>query len=158
MYILECTKSDYLRTAFVIPALSIALPLFLSVIAFCKLVRSHRDSEPLCKERLGVVSCLITLVLLLSVHFPTFRHGVFLPTVKESEIQYSQGYVCSITEVPFSPRYSISGNPKTYRASYVQINGEEFYFLSAEGLKIGQNVAISYLPRCNMVLICKVIT
>ena len=157
MYILECTKSDYLITAFVIPVLSIFFLLVLFMNALWKLVRSYRDSEPLRKAIHGVVSVLITLVLLFCAHFPTFRYGVFLPTVTDSERQYSQGYVSNITEVPFSPRYSISGNPKTYRASYVQINGEQFYFLIAENLKVGQEVVISFLPKCNMVLTCMVI-
>lgn len=157
MFILECTKADYWLTAFVIPILSTAFLLFLSVIALLKLIRSYWDSEPLYKPIVGAVSCLITLVIIFGVHFPTFRHGVFLPTVTEDEAQYSQGYVTAITDVPFSPRYSVSDSSQTYRASLVSINGKEFYFLCADGLEIGQEIIISFLPRCDMVLTCQIV-
>ena len=157
MLILECTRADYWQTAFVVPVLSIVFLLVLTLIALCKLVLSYRDSEPLCKPMVGAISCLITLVILFGVRFPTLRHGIFLPTVTEDEVQYSQGYVTAISDVPFSPRYSISDSLQTYRASIVRVNGEEFYFLCAEGLEIGQEVVISFLPRCDMVLTCQVI-
>ena len=157
MYILECTKADYWRTAFVIPVLSITFLLVLLAIALWKLVCSCRHSEPLCKPIFGVVSCLITFVLLFNVHFPTFRHGIFLPTVTEDDAQYKQGYVTGISDVPFSPRYSISDSSQTYRASLVYVNREEYYFLCAEGLEIGQEIIISFLPRCDMVLFCQVV-
>lgn len=157
MFILECTKADYWGTAFVIPVLSIAFLLILSVIALWKLVRSYRDAELLFKPILGAVSALITLVILFAVHFPTFRRGILLPTVAEYEAQCTQGYVTAITDVPFSPRYSISGSSQTYRASLVSVYGKEFYFLSAEGLEVGQEVIITYLPQCDIVLTCRVV-
>lgn len=157
MLILECAKADYWRTAFLIPILSTAYILVLLLIALWNLVHSYRHSEPLVKPILGTVSCLITLILLFGIHFPTFRHGVFLPTVTEGEVQYRQGRVTTITDVPFSPRYSISDSSQTYRASLVWVDGEEFYFLCAEGLELGQEIVISFLPRCDMVLTCQVV-
>lgn len=157
MLILECTKADYWRTAFLIPILSMAYILVLLLIALWNLIHSYRHSEALVKPILGTVSCLFTLIFLFGIHFPTFRHGVFLPTVTEGEAQYMQGRVTAITDVPFSPRYSITDSTQTYRASFVWVNGEAFYFLCAEGVEIGQEIVISVLPRCDMVLTCQVV-
>lgn len=157
MFILDCTRADYWQTAFVVPMLSLAFCLLLSLIALWKLVLSYRYSEPLSKPILYAVSCLITLTCLYGLHYPTFRHGIFLPAVTEDDAQYKQGYITAMTEVPFSPRYSISNSSQTYRASLVRIDGEEFYFLCAEGLEIGQEIVISFLPRCDMVLTCQVV-
>ena len=156
MLILECSKSDYWGTAFVVPLLSVAFIFLLGLISLQKLFRSYQDAKSLRKPILCTISCLITVIYLFVVHFPTFRYGVFLPTVSEEDVQYKEGCVTSITNVPFSPRYSIEGDEKTYRASFVQIDDVVFYFLNAEGLKIGDKIAISYLPRCNMVLTCQV--
>ena len=157
MFILECTKADYWQTAFVIPVWSIAFILVLSLMAVWKLICARRDTEPLGKPILCTISCLITMTFLFGAHFPTFRHGVFLPTVTEDDTQAIQGYVTAITDVPFSPRYSISDSPRTYRASLVCVDGKEFYFLCAEGLEIGQEIIISFLPKCDMVLTCQVV-
>lgn len=157
MLILNCTKEDYWGTAFVIPVLSIAFLLILVLIDLWNLIRSYRHSDSLRKPVLQTIFCLMTLAFLFYAHFPTLRHGVFLPVVTEKEVQYKQGYVTSIADVPFSPRYSISGGEETYRASLVLINGEEFYFLSAEGLEIGKEIVISFLPKCDMVLTCQVV-
>lgn len=156
MIILECSKSDYWGTAFVVPVLSVVFIFLLGLISLQKLIRSYQDAKPLRKPILRTVSCFITVIYLFGVHFPTFRYGVFLPAVSEEDVQYRQGYVTSITNVPFSPRYSIAGDEKTYRASLVQIDDDVFYFLNADGLKIGDKIAISYLPRCDMVLTCQV--
>lgn len=156
MLILECSKADYWGTAFVVPLLSIAFTLVLTLIALRQLFLSFRDADPLRKPILRAVSCLITLIWLFGVHFPTFRYGIFLPTVSEDDAQCRQGYITSITEVPFSPRYSIQNGTETYRASLVQIEGDTFYFLSAEGLEVGQEIVISYLPQCDMVLTCQI--
>ena len=157
MLMLECTRADYWGTAFVVPLLSVAFMLVLALASLRNLLRSYRDATPLCKPILRAVFCLITLICLFGAHFPTFSHGVFLPTVSEEDAQHRKGYIVSIREVPFSPRYTVSNGAETYRASFVQVDGEEFYFLSAEGLEIGQEVVISYLPRCDMVLTCQVV-
>ena len=75
----------------------------------------------------------------------------------EEDAQYAEGYITSITEVPLSPRYSIQHSSETYRASLVELDGKTFYFLSAKGLKVGQEIAISFLPKCDMVLTCQVV-
>ena len=157
MFVLKCTMADYWVTAFVIPAMSIAFLLVLSVIALWKLVRTYRDNETLYKPARRAISYLITLVFMFYVHYPTFRHGIFLPTVTEEDTQYRRGYITAITSVPFSPRYSISDSSKTYRASLLTINGKELYFLCAEGLEIGQEIIVTFLPRCDVVLTCQVI-
>lgn len=157
MLILECSKADYWGQAFIVPLFSVAFTLVLVLITLRDLFISYHDANPLCKPMLRAVFCLITLICLFGAHFPTFRYGVFLPTVSEDDIQYRQGCITSVTEVPFSPRYSISNGTETYRASLVQVDEDMFYFLSAEELEIGQEIAISYLPRCNMVLTCQIV-
>ena len=157
MIILECSKADYWGPAFVVPLLCVAFALALLLIELRQLFFSYRDAEPLRKPVLRAVASLLTLICLFGVHFPTFRYGVFLPTVSEDDVQYRQGYVTSITEVPLSPRYSISNGAETYRASLVQVDGDVFYFLHADGLEIGQEIVISYLPRCNMVLTSQIV-
>lgn len=157
MLILECSKADYWGTAFVVPLISIAFTLVLTLIALRKLLLSYRDADPLFKPILRAVSCLITMIWLFGVHFPTFRYGIFLPAASEDDAQCRQGYITSITGVPFSPRYSIQNGTETYRASIVQVDGDEFYFLHAEGLEVGQEIVISYLPRCDMVLTCQIV-
>ena len=157
MFILECTRDDYWGPAFAIPLFSIVSICLITVVAFRNLFFSDHDLDQRRKLMCHVVSCMITLICLIGVHFPTFRHGIFLPIVQDDEPQSRQGYVTAITEVPLSPRYSISNGTETYRASLVQIDGDEFYFLSAEGLEVGQEIVISYLPQCSMVLTCQII-
>lgn len=156
MLVLECSKADYWAPAFITPMLSIAFMIVLTLMALGKLLLSYRNADPLHTPMLCAVSCLITLILLVIVHFPTFRNGVFLPLVSEDDVQCRQGYVTSIAEVPFSPRFSISNGAQTYRASIVNVDENEFFFLSAEELEIGQEIVISYLPLCNMVLTCQI--
>lgn len=156
MIILECSKADYWGPAFAVPLFSMTFALFLLFVAGRKLYISYRDAEPIGKPTLETAACLATLICLFLIHLPTFRYAIFLPTVSEKDIQYRQGYVTSVEEVPFSPRYSISKGAETYRASYVQINEDVFYFLCAEGLEIGQEIEISYLPQCDMVLTCRI--
>ena len=158
MFILDCTRADYWQVAFVIPVLSLGFCFFLSLLALWKLVLSCRHFESLSKPILYALSCVITLICLFIFHYPTFRHGIFIPSVTENDVQHKQGYVTAISDVPFSPRYYISNSSQTYRASIVQIDGEDFYFLCAEGLEIGQEITISFLPKCDMVLTCQVVT
>ena len=157
MFTLSCLKEDYWQPAFVVPLLSMAFCLLILLISLWRLFLSFRDSEPLSKPICKAVFCFMTLACLCSIHYPTFRHGIFLPMVTEDDVQYMQGYVTAIEEVPFSPRYSISDESQTYRASFVKIGDEMFYFLHAAGLEIGQKVGISFLPKCEMVLTCQVI-
>lgn len=156
MVILECSKADYWGPAFLVPVFCIVFLFILTLIAIYMLFLSYRDANPLFKPTLRAVSCLITLLWLFGVHLPTFRYGIFLPTISEEDKQYRQGCITSITDVPFSPRYSIQNGTKTYRASIIEVDGNVFYFLSAEGLEIGQEIMISYLPRCDMVLTCRI--
>ena len=156
MLVLECTKADYWGPAFITPMLSLSFMLVLVLIDLIKLLLAYRNGNSLSKPMLRALSCLITLLLLWTAHFPTFRHGIYLPMVSEDEEQYAQGYITSISGVPFSPRFSISNGIQTYRASIVQVDEDPFFFLSAEGLEVGQKIGISYLPLCNMVLSCQI--
>lgn len=157
MLILECSKSDYWGPAFVIPLVSILFVLILAIISLWKLALSCRSDEPLRKPILQAVFGITTLILLFVAHFPTFRYGIFLPMVSEDDVQCKQGCVTSVAQVPMSPRFSIQNSEETYRASLVEVDGDVFYFLSAEGLEAGQEIVVTYLPRCNMVLSCQLI-
>ena len=157
MLFLECAKLDYWGPAFVVPLLSTIFVLILVLISLRTLFHSYRDADPLRKPILRTASVLITFLCLVYLHFPTFRYGIFLPMVSEEDTQYRLGSVTSVTEVPFSPRYSIGDDPKTYRASLVRIDEDVFYFLNAEGLEMGEEIEITYLPQCNMVLSCQVV-
>ena len=157
MLVLECSKADYWGPAFATPMLSLVVMFIPVLIALGKLVHSYRNADLPHISILRALSCILTFILLLVCHFPTIQKGIFLPTVSEDEAQYRQGYITSIEDVPFSPRFSISNGTRTYRASIVQVEEDEFFFLSAEGLEIGQEIVISYLPQCNMVLTCQIV-
>ena len=157
MLLLECSKADYWGPAFAVPMFSFAFSLALVIVALLKLLRAYRDDDPLLKPILRAVFCVIISISLFCVHFPTLQYGIFLPTTLENDAQCRQGVVTAIAEVPFSPRYAIQNSSETYRGSFVWIDGDVFYFLNAEGLEVGQNVMISYLPRCYMVLSCEIV-
>ena len=157
MLILECSNSDYWGPAFVVPLVSISVILIFVIIRLWNLIRCRRNYESLRKPMLQIAFGITTLIFIFIAHFPTFRYGVFLPTVSEEDRQYRQGCVTSVTPVSLSQRFSIQGSSETYRASLVQIDRDVFFFLTAEGLDVGQEIEITYLPRCQMVLSCQVV-
>lgn len=88
----------------------------------------------------------------------TLKHSRFLPTESTEDGVSISGEIEQISAVFGSPQYHIGDDPTAYLASFVRIQGEEYYFLTADGLEKGMFVTIRYLPRSNMVLDCVVMS
>ena len=67
----------------------------------------------------------------------------------------AQGTVESIERDRYSERYSYNGNP--CRASWIEVDGKEYYIMTAEPLHVGAEVEISYLPKSKVVLTCEIV-
>lgn len=94
------------------------------------------------------------LAFFFATTWPTAKYSIYLPSESVEDAIYTSGEIERISSVTGSPKYHIGDGKTAYLASMVTIDGEEFYFLTAEGLKEGMTVEINYLPRSRMVLDC----
>ena len=86
--------------------------------------------------------------------WPTFQYSRYLPFESAEDVIYSSGIIEDVAPVRFAPRFNIGDDPKSYEASIVTIDGEEYFFLTADGLQKHQPIDFSFLPRSRMVLDC----
>lgn len=93
-------------------------------------------------------------VFFVSFTWPTFRYSRYLSSESIEDTVSNAGTIDRISAVFASPKYHIGDDQTAYLASIVTINGEKYYFLTADGLQIGQQVRINYLPKSHMVLDC----
>lgn len=94
------------------------------------------------------------LAFFFATTWPTAKYSIYLPSESVEDAIYTSGEIERISSVTGSPKYHIGDDKTAHLASMVTIDGEEFYFLTAEGLKEGMTVEINYLPRSRMVLDC----
>lgn len=115
-----------------------------------------------CDKIIMLSRSILPVILVFAFFFlhtwPTLKHSRFLPTESTEDGISLSGEIEQISAVFGSPKYHIGDDPTAYLASLVRIRGEEYYFLTADGLENGMFVAIRYLPRSHMVLDCVVIS
>ena len=97
---------------------------------------------------------LTVLVFFFSTTWPTLQYSCYLPSESAGDAVAAAGRIEQIADVAGSPRYHIGDDPTVYLADLVTIDGERYYFLTADGLRVGRKVEINYLPRSRMVLDC----
>ena len=91
-------------------------------------------------------------VFFVSFTWPTFRYSRYLPSESIEDAVSTAGTIDRISAVFASPKYHIGDDQTAYLASIVTIDGEKYYFLTADGLQSGQQVRINYLTKSHMVL------
>lgn len=90
---------------------------------------------------------------LLSGTIPTLKYTVYLVNEKpEDSIQFT-GNVEAIREAVSSPRYHVSDEDSNIvRASIVKLDGNDYCFMTAKGLNIGDSIIVTYLPKSRIAL------
>ena len=158
------TKYDYssgaVRPLLIGVAFCTILSLYLLLKIFIDIRRKRKDFHTMTiggKLRLfiPVLSIIYLFVFLMTFIWPTLKYSRYLPFESEEEAVIFSGQIECISPVLHSPKYTIGDEKLPCVASIVTINGEEFYFLTADGLNIGMSVEISYLPQSHMVLDCE---
>ena len=93
-------------------------------------------------------------VFFVSFTWPTFQYSRYLSSESIEDAVATAGTIDRVSAVFASPKYHIGDDQTAYLASIVTIDGEKYYFLTADGLQSGQQVRINYLPKSHMVLDC----
>ena len=157
------TKYDYssgaVRPLVIGVVFCTALSLYLLIKMF---IDMHRRRKEFCsftvKEKLQlcvpILSVAYIAFFVMSYIWPTLKYSRFLPLESEYDSISFYGQIECISPVQHSPKFTIGDEKVPRVASIVNIDGKEFYFLTAEGLSTGMRVEINYLPRSHMVLDC----
>lgn len=137
----------------------VALSVFLLVKMIVDIFRKRKafPTMPIGKKLslfIPMLSIMYLAFFLAAYIWPTWKYSMYLPFEKEEDSVSLCGQIDRIMPVQNSPRYTIGDDSENRFASIVTIDGEGFYFLTAEGLKEGTTVEINYLPRSHMVLDC----
>ena len=159
------TKFDYESCSLLIKWMTflggVFIILSILVRAVIKIIRKKEELSILTvKEKLQlfvvpIISVSYLLLYMFFITIPTFRHCVYLPYESENDAISIAGEIKNITPVSGSPRYYIGEDKTNYSASMIAIGDEEYYILTADGLKNGMLVEITYLPKSYMVLDCR---
>lgn len=127
----------------------IAILLVFFVIYKLHRIKSFRNIE----IKLYLIS-VIGLILVISIGYICFlslKFGIYLVYEDERDVIVYSGRIMSIEEQFYMRGYDEESG--TTNCFILIISDEEFIFTTAEGLKIGDNVVVEYLPQSRVVLI-----
>ena len=143
--------NQYLRSGLYIPLATLVFVLGIAVFWIIKFLKTkERGLWAVVK---GLVIPIIASILFLSGTLPTLRYTIFLLKEKPEESVQSIGEVERIEDAISSPRYYVPDEDKgIVRASIVRIDGNSYYFMTSNGLKIGDLIEVTYLPESRIVL------
>ncbi|MBR5678463.1 MAG: hypothetical protein IKX20_10070 [Paludibacteraceae bacterium] len=79
------------------------------------------------------------------------KHTIYLFREGDWDVIMMQGELQEIKLLDHSPHYSMPRG-KVANAVLLYVNGEELYCMSAEGLTIGKEMIVRYLPKSKIVL------
>ena len=111
------------------------------------------DNEEEKKKIFGnmMCGCIFAIAFALFISVPSFKHGVHLFTEKEDSAIVETGTITSIKGTFGNNKYSYEDKHNVF-ASYVYIDGEQYYIMFIGDFKIGDEVTIEYLPKSRIIL------
>lgn len=143
--------NSYLRAGLYVPAASLLFVLCIAVYRIVMHIKKRERGTWAIAKGIGIP--LIAIILFLSGTIPTLKYTVYLVNEKpEDSIQFT-GNVEAIREAVSSPRYHVSDEDSNIvRASIVKLDGNDYYFMTAKGLNIGDSIIVTYLPKSRIAL------
>ena len=153
-YYMDFEYAVYVRAGLIVPLCMLLFSFGLVIIGVFSFARAETHTLLDFLKKVGmliVVFCIFSYVSIPS----SLKYTIHLVREKETDSLYTEGTVISITPISNSPRYS-TAEDNVVRASIVNIDGKNYYFMTAEGLFIGETIGIEYLPNSHIVLSWKV--
>ncbi len=100
------------------------------------------------------ISFVLLAIYLIVFNAPVLKYGIYLINENPNSFLVVEGRIDSIEEYSHSPKYTLESY--VVYASIVTVDGEEYYFMTAENINIGENIEIIYLPNSHIVLEYKI--
>ena len=102
-----------------------------------------------------VIKFLISHILVISFAIfmvvPSFKHGIYLFTEKESDALVNSGTITDITATYGNNKFNYENKHSTH-SYYVYIDGDKYYIMYIGDFNIGDEVEFEYLPKSKIIL------
>jgi mRNA degradation ribonuclease J1/J2 len=82
---------------------------------------------------------------------PSFKHGIYLFSEKESNALVNSGTITDITNTYGNNKFTYE-NKHSIASSYVYIDGEKYYIMYIGDFNVGDEVKFEYLPKSKVIL------
>ena len=96
-------------------------------------------------SHISVISFAIFMVV------PSFKHGIYLFTEKESDALVNSGTITDITATYGNNKFNYENKHSTH-SSYVYIDDDKYYIMYIGDFNIGDEVEFEYLPKSKIIL------
>ena len=149
---MEFSREDYIKDGLLVQMARLAIGFAVLIVCGIGMLR----------ERLSITSEFLWMAIFALLFLIVFLYGIIPSALKytwpllwegEADTTVVQGELQQIVPVTHSPRYATSWpSVKVMRAVLLHIDGRELYCMSAEGLTVGKQLIVRYLPRSRVVL------
>lgn len=155
MTVYDATIRTCMQELFVIPvAFGVSAAAVLTINAI-SLLKGLRDKTQKIKLQLAAwhVFAIVGALILILIPCHLLKHGFFLPFEHDEDVICKSGCVTEIERDSLSPRIFFGDGTYSY-ASRLSIDGEEFYCLTYENIRVGDHIEAMYLPKSRIILRC----
>lgn len=147
---MEFSLEEYIKYGLLVPIAQIGIALVVFVLNIISLLYHHFANAS--ASILMALFALVFMLLVLHRQIPSaLKYTRYLFIEGEWNAVTLQGELQDIVVLNNSPNYHILGETAA-KAALITIKGEEFYFMSAKGLTIGNDLIVRYLPQSRVVL------